>query len=338
MASNASVALSRGADWRVEGTALMILGLLSAASAVVLMISAATWPVIVLGVVSSISVVGLLVTRLAGYPLGPFVDYTPPLTAFDIITMVVTLITATLAFTSLSIGVEHLGPTGLRFDTVAPLIVVLAALPGLSVTTWAEEAAYITGQSHSHGITGDTSISILASSELLTIEQRGRLGEQLILARASGMQYPTLGDAVNAGWVPLGDVVPGSGQLVIDPVTAQRERSFDPAQPSALLYAANDDQAPIVGVQYDLWGANTPEGFVGQGPLWHLHSGTCEIDDERGSFVLAYDELLAGTACQDIDARLTDQISWMIRAWVIPGWDNPSGPFAHDHPLLTAES
>lgn len=332
------VALSRGTDWRIEGVALMILGLVAAASAVVLMISVATWPVIVLGVVSSISAVGVLVTRLAGYPLGPFADFTPPLTAFDIITMIVALITATLAFSSLSIGVVHLGQPGLRFDTVAPLIVALAALPGLSVTTWAEEAAYITGQSHSHGaitINGQTSINGLATADLLTTQERGLLGEQLILARATGMRYPTLGDAVNAGWVAIGDVVSGSGQMVVDPLNANQQRLFDPAQPSALLYATNDDQAPIVGVQYDLWGSNTPNGFVGQGPLWHLHAGTCEINDDRGTFALAYDQLLTGTACQNINARLTDQISWMIRAWVIPGWDNPRGPFAHDHSLLT---
>ena len=332
------VAFSRGADWRVEGATLTSIGVLAVVSTVMILLSSATWPVGVLGGVSLISAVGIVFTRLVGYPFGPFADYTPPLTAFDIVTLVVVLITGTLAFVSLTIGVTHLGRPGLRFDTVAPIIVVLVALPGIGVNSWTEEAAYISGMSHSHGVTiiGDSTINGLASAELLTIDQRQQLGEQMILARDMTRQFPTLTDAINAGWIAIGTFVPGSGQMVINPATAQQERIFDPARPSALLFATSDDQAPIVGVQYDLWGPDTPDGFVGQGPLWHLHAGTCVINDDRGSFALVYDQPLTGTACQSVQAQLTDEISWMIRAWVIPGWDNPRGPFAHDHPLLTA--
>jgi len=333
------VAVSRGSDWRVEGVTLTTLGLLAVVSTVMVVVSSATWPVGVLGGVSLISALGIVITRLAGYPIGPFANYTPPLTAFDIVTLIVVLITGTLAFVSLTIGVAYLGQPGLHFDTVAPIIVVLVALPGMSVSSWTEEAAYITGMSHSHGtitITGDSTINGLASAELLTAAQRQQLGEQMILARDIAQQFPNLTDAINAGWIAIGTFVPGSGQMVIDPTTANQERTFDPARPSALLFATSDDTAPIVGVQYDLWGSASPEGFVGQGPLWHLHSGTCVINDKRGSFALAYDQLLTGTACQSIQARLTNEISWMIRAWVVPGWDNPRGPFAHDHPLLTA--
>jgi hypothetical protein len=332
------VAHSRGADWQAEGLTLTILGLLAVVSAVAVLISVARWPVMVLGIISLISAVGIMLTRLVGYPFGPFANFTPPLTAFDIITLIVVLIAGALSGASLAIGVNHLGNPGLRFDTLAPIIVVLVALPGFGVSAWAHQAASITGVSHSHSamtVTGDSSISFLPSSELLTVDERQQLGEQMILARESALQYPTLADAITAGWITIGGYVPGSGQMVVNPTTANRQRTFDPKQPSVLLYASSDDRAPIVGVQYDLWGPDTPEGFIGQGPLWHLHAGTCEINDERGSFALAYDELLTGTACQSIQAQLTNEISWMIRAWVVPGWDNPRGAFAHDHPLLT---
>lgn len=336
------VADSRGADWLVEGVVLMVIGVSAATVAAALLLTAARWPVQALGALGLVSVIGIIWTRLIGYPIGPFAEYSPRLTPFDVIVMITALIAFALAVACLTVGIEHIGSPGARFDTVAPILVAVTALVGVGLTSWTEEAAYIAGASHTHGAaTGTTSgdgsslPSGVVTAEPLDAADRVRLGEQMDRARTAATRFPTLSEARAAGWTPIGDFVPGAGQMLVDPTVAVRTRTFDPGRPSALLFASSDDDAPVVGVQYDIWGDDAPDGFLGQRPLWHLHAGTCEIDDARGSFAVVYDPGVTGTACRTIDGRLTNTIAWMIRAWVIPGWENPGGPFAHDHSLLT---
>lgn len=329
------VADSRAADWRLEGAALMGIGVITGVLSVAVLVSAARWPVAGLGAVAVLPVVGIMWTRLGGYPIGSFADYSPRLTVYDVVILCIALLVTSVAGAALIVGVGHLGPPGFRFDTVAPIIVVLAALPGFGLSSWTERATTITGAAHTHGVvtvTGSSNSTGLATADPLTSADRVRLGAQMESARSTALLYPTLADAERAGWIPIGDFVPGAGQMLVDPTPID---AFDPAMPSALLFASSAADAPVVGVQYDVWGDDAPDGFVGQGPLWHLHAGTCEIDDERGTFTVVYEPAVTGTACGDIDARLTTTVSWMIRAWVIPGWDNPGGPFAHDHSLLT---
>lgn len=336
------VADGRGADWLVEGVVLMAIGLSAGTIAVALLLTAARWPVQALGALGLMSVTGIIWTRLIAYPVGPFAEYSPRLTPFDVIVMVIALVASALAVASLTVGIGYIGSPGARFDTVAPILVALAALFGVSLTSWTEEAAHIAGASHTHGVAPSTSwsndssfTSGMVTAEPLDADDRVRLGEQMERARAAATLFPTLSDARSAGWIPIGVFVPGAGQMLVDPAVARPTRSFDPGRPSALLFASSDDDAPVVGMQYDIWGSDSPDGFIGQRPLWHLHAGTCEIDDARGSFAVVYDPAVTGTACRAIDGRLNDTIAWMIRAWVIPGWENPGGPFAHDHSLLT---
>lgn len=329
------VADSRGADWRLEGAVLLGVGVIAGALSVAVVVSAARWPVVGLGTLAILPVAGIMWTRLVGYPVGPFADYSPRLTVYDGVVMGIAVVVASVAGAALFIGIDHLGPPGFRFDTVAPIIVVLSALPGFGLSSWTERATTITGAAHAHGVVTVAGSSIsngLATADPLTAADRVRLGEQIEAARSAALLYPTLADAERAGWIPIGDFVPGAGQMVANPTPID---AFDPAMPSALLFASSAADAPVVGVQYDVQGDDAPDGFVGQRPLWHLHAGTCEIDDERGTITVVYEPAITGTACGNIDARLTTTVSWMIRAWVIPGWDNPGGPFAHDHSLLT---
>ncbi|MGA0878220.1 MAG: hypothetical protein ACO3SP_03800 [Ilumatobacteraceae bacterium] len=335
------VADSRGADWLVEGIVLMVIGLASVTIAVTLLLTAARWPVQALGALGLVSVVGIIWTRLVGYPFGPFADYSPRLTPFDVVVMITALVISALAVATLTVGLEHIGAHGARFDTIAPIVIAMAAVFGVSLTSWTEEAAYIAGASHSHGVAttaspsnGSSILPGVVSADSLYAGDRVRLGQQMDLARTTAAKFPTLSDARTAGWIPIGDFVPGAGQMLVDPAVAVQTRTFDPAAPSALLFASSADDAPVIGVQYDLWGEEAPEGFIGQRRLWHLHGGTCEISSASGSFAVVYDPAVTGTACRNIDGQLTNTIAWMIRAWVIPGWENPGGPFAHDHSLL----
>ena len=121
--------------------------------------------------------------------------------------------------------------------------------------------------------------------------------------------------------------------MLIDPTINSRIEKFDAAAPQGLLYASSVDSAPIVGVQYNVWtgDGSTPSGFIGQDMLWHMHTGTCEITE---SFAIPYDESVTGKACSTVDGTLTNTVSWMLRAWVVPGWENPQGTLTHDNSLL----
>jgi hypothetical protein len=121
--------------------------------------------------------------------------------------------------------------------------------------------------------------------------------------------------------------------MLMDPNGNSRDQVFDPAVPQGLLYASSIDTAPIVGLQYNAWTSDgsTPVGFIGQDMLWHMHTGTCEVND---SFAVVYDESVTGKACSKINGTLTNTVSWMVRAWIVPGWENSQGPLSHESSLL----
>jgi hypothetical protein len=328
------VADTRGSDWSTEGVALAVIGVLAVGFGLSLLRSRSAWPVIGSMSVSTAIIIGLVVTRTAGYPFGPFTDMTADLGPFEILVLITSAITVSLGGASLILGLDRIGSPGWRFDTLAPLAVVAAALPGLAVSSWVDDAAYLTGAAHVHGgttIDSSTQHGFAYRTEL-SLDERQLLGDELTRARTAALSTPTLADAREQGWTTLGDPVPGAGQMMIALDSRRSDTAFDPATPVALLFASADDTAPIVAVQYEGWTSSTtpPVGFTGQEMFWHLHTGTCLVDDVR----VVYDEPHVGANCELIGGERTNTISWMIRAWVLPGWENSNGTFAHDHPGL----
>jgi hypothetical protein len=57
-------------------------------------------------------------------------------------------------------------------------------------------------------------------------------------------------------------------------------------------------------------------------------------NDDGTEFALTTDDALTGRDCEAIGATKQNRIGFMLRAWVVPGWENPYGVFAHDHPAL----
>jgi hypothetical protein len=328
------VADTRGSDWSTEGVALATIGVVSLGLGLALLRSRSTWPMIGSIAIGAIVIIGLVVTRTAGYPFGPFANMTADLGPFEILVLITSAITVSLGGASLILGLDRIGSPGWRFDTLAPVAIIAAALPGLAVSSWVDDVAYLTGAAHVHsGTTIDSSTQHgFAYRAELSIDERQLLGDELTRARTAALTTPTLADARAAGWTTLGGPVPGGGQMMIDIEQRRESTGFDPATPVALLFASDADDAPIVAVQYEGWTSSTtpPVGFTGQDMFWHLHTGTCLVDDVR----VVYDEPHVGANCELIGGERTSTISWMIRAWVVPGWENSNGTFAHDHPGL----
>lgn len=329
------VAPGRGADWFVEGLLLSIVGVLLLTVGLALLVSTHRLFLYVIIAITTLVASWLIVTRVSGYPFGPWTSVTPQMGPYEILVLVLTVTSLALAVASLMVGIDHLGAVGLRFDTLAPLAIVIVALPGIAVSQWTDNGAHILGSNHthSHTVTSNSPMSGMDHSKMMTADERIQFGEQLVEARNAALQYPTLADARAAGWILVGGYVSGAGQMLMDPTSHSYDQSFDAAIPQGLLYASSIDAAPIVGVQYNEWTSDgsTPSGFIGQDMMWHMHSGTCEINE---SFAVVYDELVTGKSCSEVDGKVTNTISWMVRAWIVPGWENSQGTLAHDNPLL----
>lgn len=325
------VAVGRSHDWAVEGALLAGAGIVHALGAMAValtrnrrhLIAVVGWLIVATG--------ALVYTRAVGYPFGPYGGYAPSLSSFDATVLGLSLVTASLLIGVLLVDVAVLGEPGWRFDTLAPLAVVVAALPGLATTSWVDDASSLVGRGHVHGST----ILTPDGDELAWLE-REELGREVSRVREIALSHPTLSSALDAGWTLVGAYAPGAGQMVVDASRDFRDVEFDIDTPHGLIYASDDPAAPIVGVQYAQWvsPSSGPSGFTGQDASWHLHAGTCVVDDPSGDYVIPLDEPTTGSGCQDVNGTRDDTVSYMIRVWVVPGWENPYGTFAHDHPAL----
>jgi hypothetical protein len=331
------VAPGRSDDWFAEGLMLAIVGVVLIADGLSLVVSTHRTVLFVAAGLLTVVAAWLVITRTTGYPFGPWSSVTPQMGTYEVLVLVLSIISLTLAIATLAVGTEHLGTPGIRFDTIAPFAIILVVLPGLSVSKWADNAAHILGSGHTHSQTMPSSSDIPgmdhSTMSMMTVEERLQFGEQLVIAREAALEFPTLADARAAGWILVGGYVSSAGQMLMDPTSNSQEQVFDPAVPQGLLYESSNDSAPIVGVQYNAWtsdGSN-PVGFIGHDMMWHLHTGTCEISD---SFSVVYDEAVTGTACSQVKGTLTNSVSWMVRAWVVPGWESSQGPLSHENSLL----
>ena len=331
------VAPGRAADWLAEGLMLATVGVLLIAVGLAFVVSSHRTILYSVVILMTFVAAWLIITRTAGYPFGPWSSVTPQMGPFEVLVLGLSIISLTLAIATLVVGTEHLGTPGIRFDTLAPFAIVLVALPGIAVSKWADNGAHILGSSHTHSHTMSSTSNMPGMDHsmmsMMTVDERVQFGQQLDIAREAALKFPTLADARAAGWIMVGGYVTGAGQMLMDPNGNSRDQLFDPAVPQGLLYASSIDTAPIVGLQYNAWTSDgsTPVGFIGQDMLWHMHTGTCEITE---SFAIPYDESVTGKACSNVNGTLTNTVSWMLRAWVVPGWENPQGTLTHDNSLL----
>lgn len=325
------VAVGRAHDWALEGALLAGAGLVHLIGAITVVLTRNRRHLFALVGWLAVTAGALVVTRTVGYPVGPFADYAPSLSSYEFTVLGLSLVAASLLVGTLLVDVEFLGPSGWRFDTLAPLAVIAAAVPGLATTSWVDDASSLAGSGHAH-----SSSTLAISGDELSWEQRERLGDEVARVRDIALEHPTLSSALDAGWTLAGKTARGAGQMVVDDSRDFRDLAFDIDAPHGLIYASSDLDAPIVGVQYAQWISvnDGASGFTGQENLWHLHTGTCVIDGPSGEYAIPLDEPSTGSGCQDVEGTRDDTVSYMIRAWVVPGWENPYGTFAHDHPAL----
>ena len=317
-----AVAPGRSDDWAAEGLALGLVGGLQVALAGGVVVSSRRRVVRAVVVVHIAVIMSMIVVHTSGYPFGPWSGYSPPLGAYQMTVLGAGAIGAAGALAMLRSAA--VSPTGWRFENLTAVLVVAAASPGLILGSWGDNARQLTGAAHSH--------SHHANSEL-TDEEQVTLDGELARAAAVAGRLPTLDDALSAGWVRSGPVVPGIGRTVVRPDVDLRDVGFDIDSPLAYIYADDSPGAPVVGLEYAQWmdHGDTPRGFTGQSATWHMHMVSCVVDD---TYAVPLDEPITGADCSLVGGRPNNSMSYMLRVWPVPDHPNPDGFFAHENPAI----
>jgi hypothetical protein len=194
--------------------------------------------------------------------------------------------------------------------TVAALKCVPGAAPGSCNTDEAEEIAI--------------------PDQPLDANTHAVLASQLVAARAAALRYPTVADAERAGMLLAGGFSPLTGAHFMD--LKYSTGPFDPAHPGSYIYDGIDPSSKIIGLMYLGSDVNPPEGFAGPNDHWHRHSNTCVVFDGGGIKVpFPADSSVTKTQCDNVHGVFMRRTIWMVHAWVVPGYESPSGVFAHDN-------
>ncbi|MFN8025794.1 MAG: hypothetical protein U0W40_05360 [Acidimicrobiia bacterium] len=167
---------------------------------------------------------------------------------------------------------------------------------------------------------------------------QAELDRQLALARQAAAQYPTLADAVAAGFRPAGGFGPGAGiHYIGGPSGGAGAIGADGTltdaailHPDTLLFDGTTPDSKLAGLMYNVSTGVEPVGFVGTNDVWHSHTGLCIVQDANGIHTLLSDEQdqqVKQEKCPEQGGRYIVQTGWMMHVWVAPGYENPPGGY-----------
>ncbi|MFI5048048.1 MAG: hypothetical protein ACHQIG_13360, partial [Acidimicrobiia bacterium] len=197
-------------------------------------------------------------------------------------------------------------------------------------TTGAAEVVDLNG-AHVHGVKAQDVAAETQPDQPLDPATRALLAQQLTTARDTALRYPTVADALAAGYHLIGGFGPGAGAHYLGGSRGTFTGQFDPSSPQSLIYDGTSPTSQVVGLMYTGGAATAPEGFAGPNDHWHRHSGVCL----RGADVLfPVDANVTEATCSAAGGRYMATTTWMVHAWVVPSWESPSGVFSHENPNL----
>jgi hypothetical protein len=166
---------------------------------------------------------------------------------------------------------------------------------------------------------------------------RDALATELVAARATAMQYPTVADATKAGFVLAGKFTPGAGAHYVSIGNASGaftggagSTDTEANKPLAYIYAGTAPTSRIVGLMYGAFTPDAPTGFAGPNDHWHRHRNLC-ITFGNGKIGIPFppDTNVLKSQCDAKNGRFMRETLWMVHAWVVPGWESPQGVFSH---------
>lgn len=177
----------------------------------------------------------------------------------------------------------------------------------------------------------------------MTLAERAELGRQLDLARATALKYPTLADAQRAGMFRAGPFSPGLGTHLIMPGNfgyAAGAAPMTDAQimhPLAWIYDGTAPSSPVIGLFYQ-GNVKDPAGFVGPNDVWHQHTNICTVfHNGVVDAPLGADRDATKEQCDAVGGNLIKATGPLLHTWVVPGYEDSQGVFAHLNPAVTCD-
>lgn len=186
----------------------------------------------------------------------------------------------------------------------------------------------------------------------LSYNQCMTVAMQFDKAKAYAEQYPTLGDAVDAGFDNTFNFIPGMGthhgldsispELLADPSfdplhpiipNSPIDDVFDAAQPEFLQYNGNGRDAVLVGMSYYVRTdtGRPPEGFVGNNDWWHHHPTLCL---DRTTAVASSPNISDATCASRNGVNVHLQDYYMLHLWVVDDLEYHADIHAPMHPCI----
>ncbi len=168
------------------------------------------------------------------------------------------------------------------------------------------------------------------------------LQNQLKLAQAAAMQYPTVASAEAAGFHQAGPFAPGLGAHFInfgayatDTVPEGPMTDFNALHPQSLIYDGTHPDSKIAGLMY--YGSNNriPQGFAGINDVWHYHTDVCFTYKNGINTPFGADTTVTKAMCDGVGGSLLPRTAYMLHVWVVPGYESPQGVFSHLNEAIT---
>ncbi len=163
-------------------------------------------------------------------------------------------------------------------------------------------------------------------------------------------QWPTLGDAEDAGFTMSVEYIEGMGthHVILNNFSMTNSEFdadnpefpgtriddvFDYQRPEFLMYGGEERDSILVGFAWFVHAPSDspPEGFTGDNDWWHRHESLCIRPD---------DFLLQGA---DLDQEICENREgvnvnleeyWMVHAWIVRPWLTYDDVFTNHHPCL----
>jgi hypothetical protein len=176
----------------------------------------------------------------------------------------------------------------------------------------------------------------------MTVADRQELARELDIARQTALQYPTLADAERAHLSRAGPFSPGLGTHMLAPNNfgygAGTGRMTDDQirHPIAWIYDGTKPDSPVAGLFYSALVPN-PEGFIGPNDVWHQHHNICITYAPGGGIdtPLGADHDATVAQCRAVRGQLIPATGPLLHVWVVPGYEDSQGVFAHLNPAIT---
>ena len=358
-------------EWAPEGIAFVATGWVQVALGIGVVIRPKRWMLLATLLASALFLAAWAVTRLWGAPFGPGSGVAQPASFVDIACVALEAIALVIAITSL--WRPNLASTwssqGLVLASIIPVAVIVLATTAVASPSAAHHAHggsdcakgmkpnpdLVATDGHVHDTSAcvpdidDKGLSLLTNGHHHAIRNdpldpatQAELDRQLAITREVAAQFPTLADAVAAGYRRAGGYSPGlgvhythSGMAELNPAGTMTDETL--RHPQSLIYAGTESNSPIAGFMYYSMSKIEPTGFPGTNDTWHYHSNVCvkwsaagvdaPFGADRGD--------VTKEMCSAVGGVMLNTTQWMVHVWSVPGWENEDGGvFSEVNPKL----